>query len=353
MSIIQQGHQLSFADITATYEKLPKGVYMLKQNQQTLEFYLVKKDGFIMPNKIYGDHSIVNRWLKSFEHNSEKNMGIILSGIKGSGKTITAQKFCLESDLPVILITEPFEGPNFIEFITNPKLGKCIIFVDEFEKVYNTSSRDESNAQSDLLSIMDGNFPTSLVFLLTVNEFRVNEYLINRLNRIKYRKHYESLEQDVMDQVIDDMLQNKDHRDSIYQFFDRVNICTFDLLVNIIKEMNLFNEDAISCGKHLNLEVESSYYNVFEIIGDQQHPCRDIHMSPEDEEIEVERISTDYVPYKTPYTYFCLEKDTYKKTKLSDGSFIIEDICPDGNGDKNKKLLKFKFKKISRHSMVF
>jgi len=217
MSIIQSGHRFTLTDVSATHNKLPVGNYMLKRDPRSGEFYLVQKEAFVMPTKVYGDHSIVDRWLKSWKHNSSKNLGILLAGLKGTGKTITSQKFCMESNMPVILVGEPFEGTEFVDFLTDPKLGECIIFIDEFEKVYN---RDN---QYDMLSLMDGNFSTKLVFLLTVNEERISDYLINRLNRIKYRKSYGDLEFDIIEEVIDDMLINKDHKESIYTFFETLN----------------------------------------------------------------------------------------------------------------------------------
>lgn len=284
MKIIQNGSDFSFADVTAVNDELPKGVYILKQNPATQQFYLTKKDNFVLPKKIYGDHSIVNRWIKSFENNSEKNLGIILSGLKGSGKTITAQKFCMESNLPVILITDAYSGTDFIDFLTNGLLGKCIIFIDEFEKIY-----DRKDDAVDLLSLMDGNYPTKLIFLLTVNEFRINEFLVNRLNRIKYRKHYSDLEEETINEVIEDLLINKDHKQSIFDFFERINMRTFDLLVNVIKDMNLFNEDAIACGKHLNLEATSKYYDVYEIIDDEPIACNGCYANRAAKEFTIER----------------------------------------------------------------
>ena len=346
MSIIKQGSQYTFADITASYELLPKGVYLMKQDQQG-NFYLTQKEDFVMPKKIYGDHSITKRWLKSYNENSEKNMGIILSGIKGSGKTITAQQFCIQSGLPVIIINEPFSGQNFIDFLTNPKLGKCIIFIDEFEKIYPDNGRDSTNA-NELLSLMDGNFPTRLIFLLTVNEFRINEYLVNRLNRIKYRKHYEDLDDSVVSEVIEDLLINKAHTDSIYQFFDRINMCTFDLLVNIIKEMNLFGEDAISYGKHLNLKSENKYYEVFEIFKGKEYQCNTITVCAGETELEIERTTTNYLPEPDKdYHYIAISLIDYPLKKLSNKTFILKAKDVDG------KDVEFKLKVRSFNTMVF
>ena len=297
-SIIQIGSTYSIKELTATHDKLPLGVYLMQYNDNAGEYYLVAKEQFKLPKKIYGKHDIIKRWLKSWEHNSEKNLGILLSGTKGSGKTITAQMFCLEAKMPVILVNSPHGGgyaKGFNNFVSNPILQNSIIFIDEFEKVYE--QRDE---QSELLSLLDGTFMTKLIFLLTVNENRLNDYLNNRLNRIKYHKPYADLEREVVDEVIDDMLVNMEHRDSIYKFFEKINMCTFDLLVNIIKEMNLFNEDALSCGAHLNLSIQEKRYNVYELYGGSEYKCHELSLSPgslnsRDESFYINRLTVDYL----------------------------------------------------------
>ena len=290
MSVIQSGTKYSFANITDTFTTLPKGNYLLKFDPRE-GFFLEKKDAFILPQKIYGDQSIIKRWLTSWKTNSSKNLGILLAGVKGSGKTITAQKFCMDSELPVIIINEVFHGSDFIDFITSPKLGECIIFLDEFEKMYAKQEH-----QQELLSIMDGNYSTRLIFLLTVNEDRLNDYLVNRLNRIKYCKTYYDLDVDTINSVIDDILVNKDHAESIHSFFEKVNLRTFDLLVNLIKEMNLFNEDALECGSHLNLKPHNKTYEVFEIFNGKEYPCYSSSFFPGLEWLEVERKSLEYLP---------------------------------------------------------
>ena len=290
MCIIQSGDKFSLADVSGTYNQLPKGNYLVKFNPRD-GYFLQRKEDFILPKKIYGDHSIVNRWLKSWEVNSHKNLGILLSGIKGTGKTITAQKFCIESELPVIIINDCFYENDFIDFITQPEFNNCIVFIDEFEKIYGS---DEY--QYPLLSIMDGNYSTKLIFLLTVNEDRLNTYLVNRLNRIKYQKSYNELEDSVVKEVIDDLLVNKAHADSIHKFFDKINLITFDLLVNLIKEMNLFNEDALTCGKHLNLQVEKKLYKIIELFNgkEYEHGTRYIDLS--ENIITLNRDNLKYLP---------------------------------------------------------
>jgi SpoVK/Ycf46/Vps4 family AAA+-type ATPase len=272
MKLIENGDVIRVANVTGTPEKLKAGNYLLKVDQSG--YYLQKKANFALPKKVYGDHSEVDRWLKSYQHNSEKNLGIILSGMKGTGKTITAQMLCKKAQKPVIIINEPFFGSDFIDFVTSPLFKDSIIFVDEYEKIYQ-KYQDGKNPH-DFLQIMDGNYNTRLMFLLTVNEMSINEYLVNRPGRIKYRKSFDNLPSDVLDEVIDDLLENKEHKPSVIGFFERLGMITFDLAVCLIKDMNLFKEDAYTVAKYLNLKAEAVHYNVAEVRDGKTFPCEDI-----------------------------------------------------------------------------
>lgn len=349
MSVLQIGEKFQLADITGTFSTLPANVYILKFDTRENKFYLNVKEDFVLPKKIYGDQSCVDRWIASYRKNSEKNLGIILSGTKGGGKTITAQKFCMDVGLPTILITEPFHGPEFVDFITSPKLGSCTLFIDEYEKIY----RDHEK-QSDLLSLMDGNFMTSHIFLMTVNSFHINEYLVNRLNRVKYRKHYENLEESVIEDVCADMLKYPQYKESIYNFFSKVGMCTFDLLVNIIKEINLFNEPANVCGAHLNLESSISNYEVTELYEGKEYKCEHVAISSISSTIVVDRMDIKYLPKidngegemveNGEAWEVELNEDNSVMSKVNFNLFIIE--------TKDKKHI-FKFKKAKFKNLLF
>jgi len=342
-SIAQIGKIFKLMDITATHGKLPVGVYSVGLNQMTGEYFLTQQADFVLPKKIYGNHDIIYRWLESYKHNSAKNMGIILSGVKGGGKTITAQKFCIEAGKPVLLITEPFEGSGFLNFLTDSRLSESIVFIDEFEKVYDSDNYHERSKSRDLLQLMDGTFQTKLIFLLTVNTFKLSDYFVNRLNRIKYRKDYTDLSQDIIDEVVEDLLVNKAHKESIITFFQKINMCTFDLLVNVINEMNLFNEDALEVGKHLNLRSEPKRYSVYEVYEGKEHKCGDIYMSPEAKTINISREDTAYLPQEMEDIYSLhIKLDAAEIIRVDNNSFILKH---DG--------LRFKFSEAPNITLLF
>lgn len=257
-TIIQSGSNFRLAQLEAQHEKLPVGNYLVCYDQQT-GFFLQKQTDFTLPEKLYGDFSCVDRWIKSFENNSDKNLGILLSGIKGSGKTVTAKLFCQKINMPVIIITEPYTGPAFEDFISNPVLSGSIVFIDEFEKVY----KEKEGESNSLLTIIDGVYTSKLIFLFTVNDInQINGKLKNRLNRIKYHKVFSTLDAKLVEEITDDLLVNKEHKESVMKFAETFDIVTMDVLTAVIKEVNLFDEDALTCAKYLNLMHESSYYKV-------------------------------------------------------------------------------------------
>ena len=242
------------------HENLPLGVYQLTKRLDG-EYDLIKIKDLSLPNKLYGDLSIVDKWIKSF-NTFDKNLGILLSGLKGSGKTIYAKKFCIDSKRPVILINEPISGEGFNRILSAKELNGSVIFIDEYEKVYNDSDKENL-----LLSILDGQVDNHLAFVLTVNESSlVSSNIINRPGRIKYLKSFGSLDSDTIDQVIQDRLDNQNYKDDLVSSLKKLDFITYDILNTIIDEINIFDEPASICCKNLNLSREDVYVKVFEEI---------------------------------------------------------------------------------------
>lgn len=248
----------------STSNSIPKGNWLVKIDQQTGEYYLKKQEDFKLPSKVYGDlDGQVNRYLNTFKHR-DKNLGILLNGLKGTGKSLTAKKLCIESGLPVLIITGAYSGAEFESFISSIK-QECIIFIDEFEKVYRSGGgRNEvGDSQSTLLTILDGVFESKKLFLLTSNfSDKVNDALMNRPSRIHYFKNYEGLSSDVINDVIDDLLDNPKEKDRLLQVLDVIGVVNMDVLVSLILEMNLYKEDASSSLKMLNIKPSNSIYSV-------------------------------------------------------------------------------------------
>ena len=256
--IIQNGNILRIAEIEKTFEKLPIGVYNLGLDNSG--YFLTETSEFSLPNKIYGDMSIVDRCVKTYE-SKKRNVGILLSGLKGGGKTVTAKLLANKVNKPIINISAPYAGPDFIDFITNPILGECVIFLDEYEKIYSSNKRD-SDGNDSLLSLLDGPYETHHLFIFTVNEPTINSNLINRPSRILYSKEYHGLSQEDVTEIAEDILDDKIFMEDLIMTCNKIYQLSFDILISIIDEVNRFHEPASKCIEFMNLTPRQTYFNI-------------------------------------------------------------------------------------------
>lgn len=219
------------------------------------EIYLEEfADEFHFDFKIYGMESkLIEHVMRTFE-NTTSNLGMLFNGIKGTGKTITAKIIANRTNLPVILINAPYPGlAEFIAKIACP----CVLFFDEFEKNFDTNRKEDV----DLLSIMDGvfNSPHRRVFILTTNKLYVNENLLGRPSRIRYRKSFGNLSPEVIQEYLEDNLKNKEFAPEILEFIDTLSISTIDILKSVVDEVNI-HDASINDFKHF-LNVEQAKYS--------------------------------------------------------------------------------------------
>ncbi len=237
------------------HEQLPAGTYTVKFDKMGGCFYLEQIDGFEIKGKIYGDTKRnAERILNTFNDRTAST-GVMLTGEKGSGKTLLAKMLSLnaqENGVPTIVINEPWCGEGFNAFMQMIEQPTIILF-DEFEKVYD---RDD---QEKMLTLLDGVYPSKKLFVLTCNDkWRVNEHMRNRPGRIYYMMDFRGLEQDFIIEYCQDNLKNTSHIQNICKIammFDQFN---FDMLKAMVEEMNRYNETPQQVMRMLNTRPEFS-----------------------------------------------------------------------------------------------
>ena len=127
-------------------EVLEPGIYKVNKSSIRGLFLTKIHDSFTLPSPLYGrESSFVGKVVKTYQ-NTSGNLGVILNGLKGTGKTVTAKLICNELNLPVIIISEPED--NMVDFINRIEQD-AVVFIDEFEKVYD-------GWDASLLPLMDG-----------------------------------------------------------------------------------------------------------------------------------------------------------------------------------------------------
>jgi hypothetical protein len=228
-------------NISATpINKIPVGNWVVQFDIERACFYIERAKKFKVPKKIYGStKELAERYLTTFS-NMKSNMGVLLTGLKGTGKSLTARYTAMKSNLPVIIVTEPYGGAVFNHFLSQID-QECVILFDEFEKVYH-----EEENQHKLLSVLDGVFSSKFLFLLTVNEnSKMNSFFMNRPGRIRYSQHYRGLSDKVIKDVCNDVLNDKTKIKDIIQSCNYLGDVSMDIITSIITESNLYPQDAI------------------------------------------------------------------------------------------------------------
>ena len=243
-------------------EKLPPVVYLIGQSM--FGYYLeVIEEKFEFPHKIYGlERDLINRVKRTYE-NGTANLGILLNGIKGTGKTVTAKQICNELNLPVILINQAFENmSNVAEFISDIEQD-VIVFFDEYEKIFK-------NGDDSMLTIMDGalNNEFRKVFLLTTNSLRINDNLIQRPGRIRYLKTFGNLTLENILEIVDDKLRFPEFKDSTIQFISQLELITVDIVSAVVQEVNIHQEAPENFEDIFNVSKVRGSHDVYRIIKD-------------------------------------------------------------------------------------
>ena len=237
-------------------EGLPKGIYEVKLSMAG--FYLSKiAESFTFDYKLYGlNKKFIDYVLKTYE-NTTGNLGVLLDGIKGTGKTVVAKELCNRLQLPVILVQSMGSDTNdkLIKYLSTAIDFDCIFFFDEYEKEFKDSS--------DVLSFMDGTYNSIYrkVFLLTTNELNVDPNLLGRPSRIRYKKSFGNLSEEVTREILNDILEDKTAIEKVIELTHSMNIITIDLIKAIATEINIHGAEALPDIKEtFNIEFSKFSY---------------------------------------------------------------------------------------------
>lgn len=201
---------------------------------------MLKENGdFNMPEKVYNsekDTKFRSLVLKRFKTTTAQSTGVLLSGEKGTGKTIQAKLIAKESGLPIINIPSQIERKALISFFKSFTTPVCVIF-DEFDKYFETN---------DLLSLLDGiNKTTKMLVLFTCNDLdKISKYLKDRCSRIRYVRNFTSKDNEAFLPEIIAELDLKKHETELIEFCNNnLKYPTIDNIKAFLTEYKAYLEE--------------------------------------------------------------------------------------------------------------
>ena len=236
------------------HSRLPAGNYTIKQDQFG-NMFLDQIESFNITGKLYGDiSSRCNRILSTFR-SRQSSTGVLLTGEKGSGKSMLAKLLCqtaAESNIPTLVVSSPWHGEKFNSFLQSID-HECVVLFDEFEKTY------DKDAQESLLTLLDGVFPSKKLFILTCNDkYRIDTHMRNRPGRIFYSVEYKGLDEAFIREYCGDNLDEKKYIDQVCNITSMFSSFNFDMLKALVEEMNRYKESPDKSLELLNVKAEYS-----------------------------------------------------------------------------------------------
>lgn len=243
MKIISTGNTYEiFDDSLCTYENLPSQSYVVRFSKFKGFFLEKLSDIKTGEEKIYGVHpSKVEKVLKSF-NSFNRNLGVILSGDKGIGKSLFARLLAEKGNAlgyPLIIVDTYIPGiASYLSSIEQ----KVIVLFDEFDKTFNSNDNvgDNGDPQTEMLSLFDGVTGGQKLFVITCNNIdKLSDYLVNRPGRFHYHFRFNYPTPEEITEYLTDKLDEEYHDQikPVIAFSRRIDL-NYDCLRAIAFEIN-------------------------------------------------------------------------------------------------------------------
>lgn len=220
------------------YDLIPGTVYNIIVDSYTDTVSLQESSKLPLPSKVYctsRDERFIDKVVNSYNLSESGFTGVMLAGLKGSGKTVMAKMIANKSGLPIVNIDKnirPHILRNIVEMLGDTSV--CFLF-DELDKVL------EDYDDSFLLQVLDGSDTKGKhMILFTCNDdSEISEYLIDRCSRIRYWRKFEEMSPSLIMEVLNDKLDDKKEVKSLTDFIkDNFEVCSFDNIVSFVNEAN-------------------------------------------------------------------------------------------------------------------
>lgn len=244
-NFVKVGNKIMFKPVTdgLDYSLEAGNVYTVEIDRYTDEIAFNTAPALQLPTKVYEtteDRKFIDKVLNHYTNVNSGTVGVMLSGLKGSGKTIMMKRIAVESGLPIILIDKGFYPRQLTTLFNKLADTPVCILMDEVDKL------GEHYDDDYLLKVLDGiNSSGKKLMIFTCNDDEdINEYLKDRCSRIRYWKEYEETSASMIQTVLEDKLTDKTEAKPLTDFILENFACvSFDNIASFADEVNNYPND--------------------------------------------------------------------------------------------------------------
>ena len=218
---------------------LPAQTYLVNFDKHS-GFFLTKYMDIAVSEKMYGVHNAkLTKVMAAFDA-FERNLGVILSGDKGIGKSSFAKLLaveCVKTGIPVVVVNTYI--PGIAEYLASFDQTVMVLF-DEFDKTFKTSNNNGIDAQAEMLTLFDGLAQGKKMFVVTCNSLNgLNDFLVNRPGRFHYHFRFGYPTAEDIREYLADKVNEKFHSEinKVVSFSRKIDL-NYDCLRAIAFELN-------------------------------------------------------------------------------------------------------------------
>lgn len=233
----------------ADYDLIPGKVYDLNWNRWE-DSPIFKENGELnLPEKVYStkaDDIFKKRIINYFNKAKYKNTtGVMLAGVKGTGKTVMMKLLAKESGLPIIVVNPDYPEGKLIKFFKSFTTPVCVLF-DEVEKNFKTEY---------MLDFLDGVEKTAQkLVIMTCNDLsRVSQYMQDRCSRIRYLRRYSPDENAAFLPMLADDFGIKNKKEVVKFCKENIKLLSMDNIVSFMSEVKMLEDEDISLQEIINI----------------------------------------------------------------------------------------------------
>lgn len=243
MKAIKIGNRVEiYNDMVHTFDELPPKTYAVRFAKLS-GFYLEEyADITVNEEKIYGGQlEKAQKVIESYQR-FDRNLGVILSGDKGIGKSLFARLLSMRAvrhGIPVLVVDRYI--PGIAAYLQGVEQRVMLLF-DEFDKTFGAVNppEGEQEPQTEMLGLFDGISQGKKLFVITCNEIRhLNDCIINRPGRFHYHFRFDYPSEGEIREYLMDKLQQEYYGEinNIVEFSRKVDL-NYDCLRAIALEVN-------------------------------------------------------------------------------------------------------------------